>query len=507
METIYPDEASAISLGGGFNTMLNQVCPPRVLKRAPKPEKKDLGQKVEYERYVSTTVEELRESVDVSASASVSGMWGSVSGRASFFESVGKRRSYTYLTVHTKVKNTEVAMEDEAPGMNDFKEEVKSYLKTKSSKEKFFSKYGNCYIHSYQTGGEFIAVMEFQTEDKESQKDIKAQLDVAASVWGQDIKASAEFKSSLQSASRSSTMRIKIYRNGGVGALPDVDALVETAQKFPDSVNPDKGGKPIVISANVNDYEQLFPLKYAERAPTLSRSVLTQWKKLSLMYNGLVPVENDLSFADKNLERFPSLGDHERVGALKKDLRSCRAEIEKSLQLIKDNPFGGSLPREELSELEDKVSSVTREVPTYSSTSELYNRPCKIKSRLNGFVLDINDRATENGTRVHMWSPYETDSQVWTFREDGTIENRHAKKVLDIPGSDTSSGVQLQIWTRTGKGTPNQRWEFAEGFISSRLSGKVLDVAGEERGEGAWVIMYDRKAGTAPNQQWDLDFL
>jgi hypothetical protein len=507
VETIYPDEASSISLGGGFNTMLNQVCPPRVLKRAPKPEKKDLGQKVDYEKYVSTTVEELRESVDVSASASVSGMWGSVSGRASFFESIGKRRSYTYLTVHTKVRNTEVAMENESPGMSDFKEEVKSYLKSKSPKEKFFNKYGNCYIHSYQTGGEFVAVMEYQTEDKESQKDVKAQLDVAASVWGQDIKASAEFKSSLQSASRSSTMRIKILRNGGVGALPDVDALVETAQNFPDSVNPEKGGKPVVISANVNDYEQLFPLKYAERAPTLGRPVLTQWKKLSLMYSGLVPVENDLSFADKNLERFPSLGDHARVGALKKELRSFRAEIEKSLQAIKENPFGASLPREQLSELEDRVSSVTREVPAYSSTSALYNRACKIRSRLNGLVLDVVGRGTENGSQVHTWNSYETDSQVWTFREDGTIENRNAKKVLDIPGSDVSSGVQLQIWTRTGKGTPNQRWEFADGFISSRLNGKVLDVAGEERGEGARVIVYDRKGGTPPNQQWDLDFL
>lgn len=505
METFYPDITSSVDLGVGFNSLLNRVGTSSVLKKGViKPSKKDLGQDLKYNKFVSTSVEELQTSIDVSASASVSGIWGKVSGRTEFFQSVGKKRSYTYLTVRTRVLNTEIRMGIEAPQISDFTDDVREYLEGKHPRDAFYRTYGDCYVHSYQTGGDFMAVMEFQTEDQNSQREVKADLNVAANAWGQDINVSANFKNSIQSASKSSTMRILVYRAGGAEEVPDVDKLVDAARRFPDTVNPDKRGKPVIISVNVNDYAQLFPLKFQKEAPVLTPTVLRRWKKLASMYNYLLPVEKELEYAQKNIEDFPSLN-KDRINTLKKDWNGYVRDLEDQMEKIKNHPFE-NIP-ENISDLEDRINSLMSEVPAYSAHG-IYDRPCKIKSKLNGYVLDVKGPENRNGALVHMWEPYQTDSQVWIFRKDGTIENKFSGRVLDIPAADPNAGIHLHIWDKVVPGTSNQRWDFEGEYIRSRLNGKVLDVEHESASRGTRVIMYDKKGGTpAPNQQWTLEFI
>ena len=78
----------------------------------------------------------------------------------------------------------------------------------------------------------------------------------------------------------------------------------------------------------------------------------------------------------------------------------------------------------------------------------------------------------------------------------------HSGKVLEVPGSSTANGTQLNQWAHNGTNT--QQWAMAAsgGFfvLTNRNSGKVLDVA--STANGAAVVQQPANGGTS--QQWQL---
>jgi hypothetical protein len=81
----------------------------------------------------------------------------------------------------------------------------------------------------------------------------------------------------------------------------------------------------------------------------------------------------------------------------------------------------------------------------------------------------------------------------------------HSGKVLDVPNSSTSTGVQLQQWNDNG--TDAQRWRIMDvggGYykLVSKASGLVVDVASASTADGAAVQQWTDNGTDA--QKWSF---
>ena len=138
-----------------------------------------------------------------------------------------------------------------------------------------------------------------------------------------------------------------------------------------------------------------------------------------------------------------------------------------------------------------------------------------IKSRLNGFVLDLLDSIQVPAAALGSCpvnGKHGSANQQWRITADGLIRSRLNDFAVDIPGSAQESGTPLISYpAHGGQGTPNQQWELvpvAETscfLIKSKLSGLVMDITGSNVAPRTRVIAYPANgASGTPNQQWEL---
>ncbi|MEV0387065.1 RICIN domain-containing protein [Nonomuraea sp. NPDC050643] len=80
----------------------------------------------------------------------------------------------------------------------------------------------------------------------------------------------------------------------------------------------------------------------------------------------------------------------------------------------------------------------------------------RIRSKVTDKCVDLSERSTRSGTRVHQWSCYNTDSQLWYFRGDDSsqkimsvrAQNKREKPISMEPRWDDPN--KAQIWTDNG---------------------------------------------------------
>jgi hypothetical protein len=138
-----------------------------------------------------------------------------------------------------------------------------------------------------------------------------------------------------------------------------------------------------------------------------------------------------------------------------------------------------------------------------------------IKSRLNGFVLDLldnNQAAAAALGSFPMNSEYGSANQQWQITAKGLIKSRLNSFVVDITNSVQTPGTPLISFPVNGEhGTPNQQWELVSVpetpyfLIKSKLAGLVMDISGSNPALKAPIIAYPTNGeyGT-PNQHWEL---
>ena len=123
----------------------------------------------------------------------------------------------------------------------------------------------------------------------------------------------------------------------------------------------------------------------------------------------------------------------------------------------------------------------------------------------SGKPLAIAGNSTADGAKAVQQS----GNATWTVSagQNGSFTLRYdaTGKVLDVNGSSSTTGLQLQQWTANG-GT-NQQWflrSAAGGFftIANVGNGLVADVYGQSTSDGAQVVQWTANGGV--NQQWQL---
>ncbi|MDD2816708.1 MAG: RICIN domain-containing protein [Thiotrichaceae bacterium] len=144
-----------------------------------------------------------------------------------------------------------------------------------------------------------------------------------------------------------------------------------------------------------------------------------------------------------------------------------------------------------------------------------------IRSKLNGFVLDIQGGSTAACAQIISY-PHNgecgTANQHWRFLPVGSegtylIQSELNNFVIDITGSNVAPVTPVISYPSNGAtGTSNQQWELIPVpnevntfMIRTKLNGFVLDIEGGNQSAGARIISYPANGATGTaNQHWEI---
>ncbi|MFE7601330.1 endo-1,4-beta-xylanase [Streptomyces sp. NPDC057494] len=141
-------------------------------------------------------------------------------------------------------------------------------------------------------------------------------------------------------------------------------------------------------------------------------------------------------------------------------------------------------------------SSVLNALNTVSPTPDPTPGSGQIKGVASGRCLDVPGSATTDGTQVQLWDCNNRTNQQWTFTAAGELRV-YGDKCLDAAG--TANGAKVQIYSCWGG--ENQKWRLgSDGTIIGVQSGLCLDAAAHGTANGTLIQLYSCWNGT--NQRW-----
>ncbi|NUO56929.1 MAG: poly(3-hydroxybutyrate) depolymerase [Hamadaea sp.] len=118
----------------------------------------------------------------------------------------------------------------------------------------------------------------------------------------------------------------------------------------------------------------------------------------------------------------------------------------------------------------------------------------------SGRCVDVPGSSTANGTQVQLWDCHGNTNQRWTYTSSRQL-TVYGNKCLDANGQGTSNGTTAIIWDCNGQA--NQQWNLnANGTITGVQSGLCLDAAGTATANGTKIQLWACTGGS--NQQWTL---
>ena len=244
MTKIEPDAGSALILGRGINSItLDELASGIDTISAFTPPGTG-GQIATFEFREIEDISRLRETMNISASASFAGGLGSGSAKASYLHSVSFSTYAIYTYIRVKVTNQTVVIKD-----YKLTDEAIDYLKN-YGEDSFFENFGDEFVATTTSGGEFLAILQINTETLEEKKKIAGEMSGSYGYFS----AAADFSASLAKFNFHSSTRLFLMRRGGAGALPDINGIKAAALNFPDEVAAN-AGNPVMI--------QLMTLPYA----------------------------------------------------------------------------------------------------------------------------------------------------------------------------------------------------------------------------------------------------
>lgn len=126
-------------------------------------------------------------------------------------------------------------------------------------------------------------------------------------------------------------------------------------------------------------------------------------------------------------------------------------------------------------------------------------------------VLDVYFSGTTDGTKVHLWSPNNSNAQKWKITSVGNgfykLQPLVAPtKCLDVSNAGTANGTQVQIYSDNG--TNAQKWKITNvgnGYYTLSPAHKLtsnLDVNQGASTDGTKIQIYNANTGNA--QKWRL---
>lgn len=131
-----------------------------------------------------------------------------------------------------------------------------------------------------------------------------------------------------------------------------------------------------------------------------------------------------------------------------------------------------------------------------------------IKSELNHNVIDISGKNTAQGTPLVSWPQINESgnaNQLWTLSPSNLpgwafIKSKLNGFVIDIKDRNTARATPLVSWPQKASDNSSQLWAFHEGYIISKLNGLVIDISGISPAAGAPLHTWPRRTPYPHNQ-------
>jgi hypothetical protein len=147
-----------------------------------------------------------------------------------------------------------------------------------------------------------------------------------------------------------------------------------------------------------------------------------------------------------------------------------------------------------------------------AAQSELASGTYKVVTRVSGKCLDVNGSGTADGTNIQEWTCNGTGAQSFRAEDAGggsyRFVNTSSGKCVDVNGAGSADGTNIQLWNCNGTAAQTFRVE-SVGSGYSRLvntaSNKCVDVNGGASGDGTNVQLWTCNGGKA--QAWKLTLL
>lgn len=252
MTTKLPYDES-FKLGKGFNSVkgiaLGTIFLPGI--EYSDAESGAKGQEVIFNMHRIEDYEQLYKELGVSVEAS--GRYGLFAASAKFnFAQESNFNSYSvFYLLSVRVRNA-------VKHINNYQLNPEVIRLLEDGKTEQFRKgYGDSYIESFITGGEFFALYEFICTDETTKSQISAELDAkygAAMLTGVEI--NAKFTSIVTSATQKRQLKLTTHQAGGVGVnvVTTPEEMLARAKEFPSIVQGDKG---VAYEVIIQSYETL----------------------------------------------------------------------------------------------------------------------------------------------------------------------------------------------------------------------------------------------------------
>ncbi len=149
------------------------------------------------------------------------------------------------------------------------------------------------------------------------------------------------------------------------------------------------------------------------------------------------------------------------------------------------------------------------ELQVYGPASSPIAGTYKLINLTSGKALDVTGSGTADGINVQIYTDNGSGAQKWTVTSLGggvyKLVNPNSGKALDVDNSGTADGTNVRIWSDNG--TSAQQWRLidtGDGYykLINVNSNKALDVTSSGTADGTNVQIYTDNATGA--QQWKL---
>jgi streptogrisin C len=116
----------------------------------------------------------------------------------------------------------------------------------------------------------------------------------------------------------------------------------------------------------------------------------------------------------------------------------------------------------------------------------------RLISNLNSKCIDVPSSNFTDGIQLQMWGCNGTGAQAWTF-SGGALRSQN-NKCMDVAGGSTASGTPVQLWTCNGTGA-QQFVLSAAGDLVNPQANKCVDINAWNPNDGAKLIIWDCHGG------------
>lgn len=287
-----------LQLGIGYSSATNQFLSQSCLQTINgKPITKTESQDTRLSIKEISSMKEFAREFDLNASLSARfGLGNRVSSAVEYSRSNSFTSHKYYLLVKVDVKNTTVALEQ--PRL------TKSALELLKNKPKKFAEVcGNEFVHASTLGGQFAAVLEFQTSSAEDKEALSARLRGTLNTPTVSADLAVSARNQLAQLSKERQMTVTLLRKGGVGKLidpRDPNQLIQYALDFPAVIQTNG----YLIQAVTSSYQAAIPPDEIATDVINYRPYESYLKGLIDQHEAAISTRNDLVYALANRDQF-----------------------------------------------------------------------------------------------------------------------------------------------------------------------------------------------------------